>query len=84
MKKYFAKLDGDIVGIDTYIRFEAKTMDDAQEFADQQAEEHYSGYDDPYDDEESPKFFADVQDYNSDKHDDYFAHIKHNEFEILS
>jgi hypothetical protein len=84
MKKYFAKLDGDIVGIDTYIRFEDKDMESAQQTAEMHAEEHYGGYEDPYDEEDSPRFYADVEEYDKDKHDKYFSGINTGgEFEIL-
>jgi hypothetical protein len=83
MKKFFAKLDGDIVGIDAYIRFEAFDKKLAQEFADTQAEENYGSYDDPYDEEGCPNFHANVEEYVPEKHDEYFSHINTNEFEIL-
>ena len=85
MKKFFAKLDGDIVGIDTYIRFEETDIETAQETADNYAEEHYGGYDEPYDDENCPKFFADVEEYDKQKHDKYFSHLNtQGEFEVLA
>ena len=83
MTKYFAKLDGDIVGIDAYIRFEEKDLSRAQEFADSQAEENYGSYDDPYDEEDNELFYATVEEYNPEKHDKYFEHCNTSEFEIL-
>lgn len=41
---FFAKLDGDIVGIDNYCRFEAENESDAQKIADNYAYENYTEY----------------------------------------
>ena len=71
MKKYFARLDGDIVGIDRYITFFAENDNDAQEFADQKAEENYSEYEEPQDKEGNDLFCAIVEPYNPEKHDEY-------------
>jgi hypothetical protein len=69
MKKYFAKLDGDIVGIDRYIGFYAENALQAQEFADQKAEENYSEYGEPFDEDggHCPKFFANVEEWDRQK-----------------
>ena len=71
MIKYFAKLDGDIVGIDRYIGFFAASTAEAQEFADQKAEENYSEYEDPFDEDGSELFCATVEEWDDDKHDTY-------------
>ncbi len=73
MKKYFAKLDGDIVGIDRYIGFYAENALQAQEFADQKAEENFSEYEDPFDEDDCPKFFANVEEWDDKKHDPYIG-----------
>jgi hypothetical protein len=66
--KFFARLDGDIVGIDTYIAFDAPNQDEAQQIADVYAEDHYSEYDEPFDEDESPLFFAKVEPWDDNKH----------------
>jgi len=71
MKKYFAKLDGDIIGIDRYIGFYAKNYDEAQLFADQKAEENYGEYKEPFDDDDNPLFYAEVEEWDNKKHDEY-------------
>lgn len=68
---YFAKLYGDINGIDHYCRFEASNLDEAQEIADGYAEENYSEYADPFGDEETPLFFAEVEEWSDERHGDY-------------
>lgn len=73
MKKYFAKLDGDMVGIDQYIGFYAENLAFAQEFADQKAEDNYSEYDEPFDEDDYPQFFAKVEEWNDEKHDPYIG-----------
>ncbi len=84
MKKYFAKLDGDIVGVDTSIRFEAENDEQAKQFADEQAEEHFSSFDDTCDEDGCERFYSVVQPYDKDKHDHIFLHINTSgEFEIL-
>lgn len=71
--RYFAKLDGDIVGIDNYIRFEEISDDLAQSFAEQQAEESYLQYaDDAYDELQCDLFYAEVEKYDVEKHSSYF------------
>ena len=83
MKKYFAKLDGDIVGIDAYIRFEAENEQLAKEFAVEIAEENYSSYDDPYDEDETALFHSTVKEYDPKIHDEYFDSVNSSEWEIL-
>jgi hypothetical protein len=73
--KYFAKLTGSIANLEEYIRFEAADKEEACDFADEQAEDWYSSYEDPFDDEDCPLFCADVSEYNPEKHDSYFEHI---------
>ena len=73
MKKYFAKLDGDIVGIDRYIAFHAESDQAALEFADQKAKENYSEYENPFDEDGSELFYADVTEYNPEIHDKYIG-----------
>ena len=70
---YFATLDGDIVGIDHYCRFEAANDAEAQEQADNYAESHYSEYDEPFDDDESPLFFAKIEPWDEQKHGEYIG-----------
>lgn len=73
MKKYFAKLGGNIYGVEDWIRFEAKDDETAQEIADEQAEDFYASYEDPYDEDDNPNFFyASISEYNPDEHDEYF------------
>lgn len=85
MNRYFAKLDGDIIGIDAYIRFEANDKEEADMIADQQAENNYGQYEDPYDEEDgSPLFYSSVEVYDPEKHDEYFEHINQNTWEVLS
>ena len=83
MKKYFAKLDGDIVGIDAYIRFEDENEQLAREFADVLAEENYSSYEDPYDEDESVLSHSIVKEYDPKIHDEYFDNFNSSEWEIL-
>lgn len=71
MKKYFAKLDGDISGIDRYIGFYAEDIESAQSFADQKAEENYSEYEDPFDEYGGELFFATVEEWDDKKHGEY-------------
>ncbi len=73
MKKYFAQLDGDLIGIDRYIGFYAENKSLAQEFADQKAEENFSEYEDPFDEGDCPKFFANVEEWDDKKHDPYIG-----------
>lgn len=70
---WFAKLDGDMNGIDRYCRFEADDIDEAQEIADGYAEDNYSQYADPFDDEGDPLFFASVEEWNEEKHGEYIG-----------
>lgn len=70
MKKYFAKLDGNLSDIDSYIGFFADSIEAAKEFADRKAEENYAQYDKPFDENDNPKFFANVEVWE-DKHDAY-------------
>lgn len=70
---FFAKLDGDIVGIDRYCRFYANNFSDAQEIADQYAEQNYSEYEDPYDENDEPNFYATICEWNEDLHDKYIG-----------
>jgi hypothetical protein len=70
---YFAKLDGDIIGIDHYCRFEATNDAEAQEIADQYAEKNYSEYAEPFDEDGGELFFADIEPWNDDEHEEYFG-----------
>ena len=70
---YFAKLDGYLVGIDHYCRFEAKDEIEAQEIADGYAEENYAEFDDPFDEDDDPRFYAKVEPWNEEKHGEYIG-----------
>lgn len=83
MKRYFAKLDGNIVGIDAYIRFEAENEQLAKEFADEYAEENYSSYDEAFDEDESALFYSIVQEYDPKIHDEHFKGVNSSKWEIL-
>lgn len=72
MKKYFAELSGDLLGMENYVRFEDFDMKSAQETADEYAESNYGGFGDPFDEDDCPNFSADVKEYDPDKHDKYF------------
>jgi hypothetical protein len=71
MKRYFARLCGDIVGIDCYVSFTAESEDHAQAKAAVLAEENYSDYDEPFDEDEAPRFHAVVEEYDLAKHYGY-------------
>lgn len=73
MKKYFATLDGDIVGIDQYCAFMAENDSDAQEIADGYAEENYSSYEEPFDDDGGELFSAVVEDWDETRHGKYIG-----------
>jgi len=70
---FFARLDGDMVGIDHYCRFEADSAEKAQEIADGYAEENYSQYDDPYDENDSPNFGATIEVWDAERHGEYIG-----------
>lgn len=72
MAHYFAKLDGDIVGIDAYCRFEAANMEDAQMIADEYALENYTQYEDLPEDDSIP-YYAEVELWDDSKHLGYLG-----------
>lgn len=76
MNRYFAKLDGDIIGIDNYIRFEAADEIEANQIAENAAEANYGQYEDPYDDQDCENYYYEVVPYDAAEHDDYFSHVK--------
>lgn len=71
-KKYFARLDGDIIGIEEFIRFYAKDDIIANEIAEDEAESNYGGYDDPFNEDGCPNFYYEIAPYNKEEHDKYF------------
>lgn len=70
---YFAKLDGDMVGIDHYCRFEAANDGDALEQAEQYAMQNYSQYGEPYDEDDGECFCATIEPWDDEKHGDYIG-----------
>lgn len=68
---YFAKLDGDIVGIDAYCRFEADSESAAQEIADNYAYENYTQYEDVEEDE--TPYYATIEPWSDEKHGVYIG-----------
>ena len=71
MNIYFARLDGDIVGIDAYCRFEAHDIEEAKEIADQYALDNYAEYED-IEDDETP-YYATVELWDDEKHGPYLG-----------
>lgn len=71
MKKYFATLDGDMVGIDRYCCFMAENDEDAQEIADGYAEDNYSEYEDPFNEDGEELFSATIEAWDEEKHGEY-------------
>lgn len=83
MKRYFAKLDGNILGVDSYIRFEAESLEMAEEKAEYQAEENYSSYgEELYDEDGCPNFYYELEVYDSERHQNYFSHLDSDGFDI--
>lgn len=77
--RYYAKLTGNVVGIDECIRFEAESYDDASEFANQQAQSNWEsyGFDDNEDNEiDDQQWDYSLEIYNPEIHDVYFEHLK--------
>ncbi len=70
---YFAKLDGDMVGIDAYCRFEADSEDDAIQIAEDYARENYEQYEDAYDENDDPLFYSSIEPWSDKKHGHYIG-----------
>lgn len=79
--KYFAKLDGDLVGIDDYVRFVAADIGEAELIADEKAYKNYTRFEDVEEDAAQP-YYAEVQIYNPKEHDEYFGSPEWEESEL--
>ena len=70
---FFARLDGDINGIDRYCRFEADNFEEAQEIGDMYAEQNYSEYGEAFDEENEPLFYSIVEPWSDETHAGYIG-----------
>ena len=78
MKKYFARLYNNQVGMFNLMRFESIEVL-AKHYADNHAKISYKSYEST----DGGLCWAEIEEYNPKKHDEYFAHIKSKEFEII-
>lgn len=72
---FFAELTGDMIGIQHFVKIEADNLEQAQEQADNLAEDNYSEYENPYEDEDEtePKFHAVVTEWDDAVHSEYLG-----------